>query len=516
MMRSKFSRLIAVGAVLGAIAVTAGPTGLPAATLPVVSLPKAVLTHVEGNSGSSNAVLFASLNHASASTVTVNYATQDQSATVADGDYAAKSGTVSFAPGQTTRPISVAVNGDTTLEDYQSFVVKLSAPVNAKLGHASQIVTILNDDKPALSLSGAKATEGLAAVFKAHLVQRYYQDIVLDAQTSDDTATAPGDYTPLTQTVTFPAGSTTAVPVPVTTVDDAIAEPAETFNLAITGAGVVAGRTKKGTILANAQSACVEAVAPSTYSHVVVVVGENRTWSTVGTGFSTMPFLNSLAAGCAYYPTWNETNPTQNSLTQYIGLTSGVDNPATVNDCSPSLTCRSTDDNIFRQVRTAGGTPRSFVEGATTGCSAAGNAAKHIPALYYFGGSDNSFCSTEVRPLTELDPNALPTFSFVTPNLCNDGHDCPNSTVDTWMKGFLSPILASADYHAGNTAVVVIYDEDHPVPNLLMSRSAHAGPISGTGSHANLLFTIEELLGLPTMPQGQLLTATSLRSGSGL
>jgi hypothetical protein len=510
--------LIAAGCLLGAIAVTVGRSGSPAVTLPVVSLPSVVFTQVEGDSGVSDAILTVSLSPASASTVTVNYATKDQSATVAGGDYAAASGTVIFAPGETTQPISIAVNGDTTLEDYQSFVVKLSTPVNAKLGHSSQTVTILNDDKPALSLSGAKASEGQPAVFKPHLAQRYYQDVVLDAQTSDGTATAPGDYTPITQTVTFPAGTKTVVPVPVATVDDAVAERAETFNLAMTGTGVVAGMTKKATILANTQTACIGAVAPATYEHVLVVVGENRTWSSVGAAFSTMPFLNSLATGCAYYPSWDETNAAQNSLTQYIGLTSGVDNPATVNDCTPSATCRSTDDNIFRQVRDAGGTPRSFVEGATSGCSAAGNAAKHVPALYYFGGdpSDDSFCDTEVRPLSELDPNALPTFSFVTPNLCNDGHDCPNSTVDGWMKGFLSPILASADYLAGNTAVVVIYDEDRPVPNLLMSRSAHAGPIAGTGSHADLLLTIEELLGLPTMPQGQLLTATSLRSGSGL
>src|SRR2546430_1623740 len=152
---------------------------------------------------------------------------------------------------------------------------------------------------------------------------------------------------------------------------------------------------------------------PATYQHVVVFSFENRTWSNVGLGFSatTMPYLHSLASQCSFFSDWTETNTQQNSLTQYIGETSGVDNPNTVNDCNPSTTCRSTDDNIFRQVRVAGGTARSYVEGATTGCSASGNAAKHIPALYYFGTytdgtgthNDHDFCNTEARPYSEFD-----------------------------------------------------------------------------------------------------------------
>ena len=203
---------------------------------------------------------------------------------------------------------------------------------------------------------------------------------------------------------------------------------------------------------------------------------ENRTWSNVGLGFSatTMPYLHSLASQCSYFSDWTETNTGQNSLTQYIGETSGVSNPNTVNDCNPSTSCRSTDDNIFRQVRVAGGTARNYVEGATTGCSASGNAAKHIPALYYFGtytdgtGShnDHDFCNTEVRPYSEFDVNNLPTYAFITPTLCNDGHDCNDATVDAWASTNIQRVLDSAAYKAGTVAVFVWYDEDHPVPNL--------------------------------------------------
>jgi hypothetical protein len=261
---------------------------------------------------------------------------------------------------------------------------------------------------------------------------------------------------------------------------------------------------------------------PAHYQHVVVFSFENRTWSNVGLGFSTMPYLHSLATQCSYFSDWTETNPQQNSLTQYIGETSGVSNPNTVNDCTPSTTCRSNDDNIFRQVRQAGGTAINYVEGATTTCSASGNAAKHIPALYYYGTytdgtgthSDHDFCNTEVRPYSQLDPNNLPTYAFVTPTLCNDGHDCNDATVDAWASTNIQRVLDSAAYQAGTVAVFVWYDEDHPVPNLAIAPTSHAGNLTqiGIASHAALLKTIEDALGVPFMNQGQLPAATDLRT----
>ena len=76
------------------------------------------------------------------------------------------------------------------------------------------------------------------------------------------------------------------------------------------------------------------AAPPSHYQHVVIFSFENRTWSNVGLGFSatTMPYLHSLATQCTYFTDWRETNLAQNSLTQYIGETSGVNNPNTVNN----------------------------------------------------------------------------------------------------------------------------------------------------------------------------------------
>jgi len=230
-----------------------------------------------------------------------------------------------------------------------------------------------------------------------------------------------------------------------------------------------------------------------------------------------MPYMNSLAKQCSTFSDYTEPDTSQNSATQYVGQAAGSTANTVVNDCNPSATCQSTQDNIFRQARVAGLVPRSYVEGATSGCSAAGNAAKHIPALYFFGtytdasGShnDHDFCSTEVRPYTEFNPNALPDFSFVTPTLCNDGHDCGNSTVDSWASTNVQAVLSSAAYKAGQVTVFIWYDEDHPVPNMQIGLHVTAGVKTTPVDYGSTLRAWEDLLGVPHIAHAA--TATDMR-----
>jgi hypothetical protein len=252
---------------------------------------------------------------------------------------------------------------------------------------------------------------------------------------------------------------------------------------------------------------------PTTYRHVVVIMEENRTWAQVGgVGFLAMPYAHHLATQCTTYATWLETDSRQNSLTQYIGLTSGVDDSAVWGDCVPSTACRSTADNIFRQVRDSGGTARTFVEGARKGCDGATHPA-NVAALYYFGGDDHSFCAKEVRPLTEMNVDALPTFAMIVPNRCDNGHDCRDGVVDKWLRRELRKIMTGADYRAGTTAIFVIYDEDRPLPNLVIAPTAHRGLVTNTvASHRDALRTFEDLLGLPILPPVR--DATSLRASA--
>jgi len=79
--------------------------------------------------------------------VTVNYATANGTAT-AGGDYLAKTGSVTFAPGETIKTITIVVNGDKTRESNETFFVDLFGPSsNALISTARGVGTILNDDR---------------------------------------------------------------------------------------------------------------------------------------------------------------------------------------------------------------------------------------------------------------------------------------------------------------------------------------------------------------------------------
>ena len=151
------------------------------------------------------------------------------------------------------------------------------------------------------------------------------------------------------------------------------------------------------------------------------------------------------------------------------------------------------------------------MEGATTPCSAAGNAAKHVPDLYMWGADDRSHCSAQVRPLSQFNPNVLPNFAFVTPTLCHDGHDCSDTAVDNWARANVQPVLNSSAYKAGKVAVFIWYDEDHPVPNMWITPTAHSGALSTSGAgYAGTLKAWQAMLGLPCLANA--CTAVNMRT----
>jgi hypothetical protein len=103
------------------------------------------VTVTEGDTGTVSADFTVSLSGLTERTVTVQYATADGTAT-APGDYLSASGTLTFAPGQTTRPVSVSVNGDLVHEPSETFFLNLSVPVNATIADGQGVGTIVDND----------------------------------------------------------------------------------------------------------------------------------------------------------------------------------------------------------------------------------------------------------------------------------------------------------------------------------------------------------------------------------
>jgi hypothetical protein len=131
-----------------------------------VSLSIDDVTVVEGNSGTRLATFTVTLSAPSVSSVGVDWATADQTA-VAPGDYTAGSGTLAFAPGDTTKQVSVAVIGDTEDEDNETFLVTLSDATNAVIGDGQGVGTILDDENALMQPAALGLTPLGQGVLKA-------------------------------------------------------------------------------------------------------------------------------------------------------------------------------------------------------------------------------------------------------------------------------------------------------------------------------------------------------------
>ena len=197
----------------------------------------AAATVTEGNSGTVNAVFAVTLSAASSSTVTVDYSTFDGGA-IQPADYAATAGTLTFAPGQTAKQISVPVNGDTTVEANETFTVALSNPSNATIsGTGIGTGTITNDDAlSTLTIAAATVTEGnsgtVNAVFAVTLSAASSSTVTVDYSTFDGGAIQPADYAATAGTLTFAPGQTAKqISVPVN--GDTTVEANETFTVAL-------------------------------------------------------------------------------------------------------------------------------------------------------------------------------------------------------------------------------------------------------------------------------------------
>jgi hypothetical protein len=241
---------------------------------------------------------------------------------------------------------------------------------------------------------------------------------------------------------------------------------------------------------------------PATYQHVIWIWMENHTWPQVLGDATAAPYEVSLAAQCATATGYR--NVGSPSLPNYIGATSGATQGIS-DDASPS-SHPLTVDNLFRQVRATGGSERSYQEDMGQPCQLAPGgqyAVKHNPAAYYVGptGADRVACQADDVAFGawagDLQSH-LPTFAFITPNLCHDTHDCSVATGDAWLAQELPKILGSSVYRAGRTAVFVIWDEDSPMPNFVIGPSVHPGTVvTQAFDHYAVLRTTEELLGLP-------------------
>src|SRR6266545_4003750 len=196
---------------------------------PSVQLASASLSVSEGAGSTTIAI---NLSAASGRTVMVTYATSDGTAG-AGSDYTTASGTLTFAPGQTSKSVNISIADDSLAEQDETLHIALSGPTNASLGAtASAMLTISDNDvaRPTVSISasdGGAAEVGLDTGTFTLTRSGSTATALVVHYSSGGSASAGADYNGLSGSVTIPAGQASATIV-VTPVDDLLVEGAET------------------------------------------------------------------------------------------------------------------------------------------------------------------------------------------------------------------------------------------------------------------------------------------------
>ena len=222
--------------------------------LPGVSIDPTNVALNEGNSGTTLFPFTVRLSAPSGRTVTVDFTTQNGTAT-AGTDYVVNAGTLTFQPGDTSKPVQVSVKGDTTQESNETFSVRLTAATNAGITTNQAQGTILNDDTPSLSINDMTLTEGNAGQksfdFTVTLSPASDLTVTVNYAVAPGTATEGVDYAILSPgTLTFDPGQTTRT-ISVMVNGDLTPEEDETFlvNLTNPQTATLAKNQGIGTIL---------------------------------------------------------------------------------------------------------------------------------------------------------------------------------------------------------------------------------------------------------------------------
>src|SRR6266550_4498781 len=195
-----------------------------------------------------------------------------------------------------------------------------------------------------------------------------------------------------------------------------------------------------------------------TFGHVAVVVLENTNYTDM-VGSSSMPYFNSLinqfGLATQYYA---NTHP---SIGNYLMMTTGQ--ILTNDDSRTPLNFPVSGDNVVRELLAAGKTWKAYAEDLPSVGYTGGNtglyAVRHNPLAYMTDVQNSTAQKQNLVPFTQfasdLAGGNLPNYSFIVPNLCNDGHDCPLTTVDPWLQANIDPLIKNPVFQKDGLLIVV-------------------------------------------------------------
>jgi phosphatidylinositol-3-phosphatase len=230
------------------------------------------------------------------------------------------------------------------------------------------------------------------------------------------------------------------------------------------------------------------------FSHIVLAVLENHSYGQI-IGAPDAPFLNMLAAsGVVLTQSYAVTHPSEpNYLVLFSGSTQGLSDDS----CPHTYTGPNLAAALIQGGYTFTGYSQSLPSVGFTGCNSGGYARKHNPWVDF-----PALPRSINQPMTAFpaDFAALPSVSFVIPDLDNDMHNGSVSQGDQWLRTHLGAYAEWAGSH--NSLLIVTADEDdnghhNRIPTLLAG--AHLRPVESATrvDHYSLLRTLLASFGIP-------------------
>jgi hypothetical protein len=191
------------------------------------------------------------------------------------------------------------------------------------------------------------------------------------------------------------------------------------------------------------------------------------------------------------------------SKPSYATLTNGV-SPSVHGLIDDTYSITTDADNIYNQLNLAGKSFKDYYDAAAGGCGVRFSGDYHDPIRYYTNVA--SICNEHDVPLStflnDLNSGNLPAFSMLLPTNNHNMHNNSVSSGDAYAQSILDPLLNSQAYAKGDLAIFFLWDENSPIPNVLLAPSIVSGtkitaPSGNPISHFSALRTWDEMLGLP-------------------
>jgi hypothetical protein len=314
---------------------------------------------------SGTATVTVNLSTASGQQVTVDYATSNGSA-AAGSDYTATSGTLNFAPGETSKSFFVPILDDGGTEGDETVNLTLSNPAGATLGVPNPAILTIVDDEGPVSVNFTPATYtvdeaiGSATITATLSRPEAVNTITVNYATSNGTATAPGDYTATSGTLTFSPNQTVKTfTVPI--INDPGNEPDETVNLTLS--------SPSNAVLGSAPSATLTIVDNDTTPSVLFSAATYSAGEAAGTTNLTV----NLSAASATPVTVNYATVDGGSATEGADYTAASGtltfNPGETSKSLPVAILQDTLDELDETVNVALSAPTNATLGTPFGAT---------------------------------------------------------------------------------------------------------------------------------------------------